>query len=180
MLMSRKLSIYAAEHEIKRGEAKGKSHSYLVLVDETDPSTPTPIEELHFTFTFDQKETIKSTVRREVLVPFERAEMFGQIGGDEEHVLRLWNKGLETALEIDKARIAFTSSASPTAKNCRAGTRAALKGMDVEIYLPDDSRFTPGSARDLFELLETREAANDHRYAEDPAAHHEALISQIN
>lgn len=122
-------------------------HAYLLLMDETDPSRPIAIQELHFNE--GENGHLMPNVR-DIHKPFEPSDcktVFPYLGGSEADILAVWNHGLAHAVYLrDRTDIKFGYDyrVMPYSNNCRTGEKVILETMGLT-FSQDFAKSTAGT-----------------------------------
>lgn len=137
--MTNKYAIYHAERpqrETQGDEIVEWSHSFLVLVDETngEGKNGRVLQQLHFMN--DANSVMSPQVRMGISSParLQELKLNLSIAGDD-GILGLWNNALRLSREIKARKIEFGRNffSDPLSNNCRAGVGAALRVMGLNI-----------------------------------------------
>ncbi len=140
MLDEKNMSIYAVEVDVgkaRTGNEASGYHSYLMLVDETDPAAPKSKEELHFLSSQGDVPFLCAVTKR-VDRDLSLLNMRGYIGGKGKEMLKYWNYGIRVASEISDLNLQFSHAASNSEKdeesiiNCRAGVKAVIEALGMK------------------------------------------------
>lgn len=175
--LKKKFMLYSGERY--QASEKDKSHSYLLLVQETPDETGRRkvIEKIHFNgevafdprlghsrlFMVDRSGPIKSKIRLDENKYLETMEGPHRaiIGGDEEHMTHVWNYAKDIAKKIESLKLQFNLGEGRHNNNCRAGTIAILTKLGLPFTrLNPSERGTSGLDANLAEIKEIKNLPN--------------------
>ncbi len=116
-------------------------HAFLALMDTTDPENPVLLQQLHYNNSMEYDEIghefISGKVRPKVIFEFKDPETLSKViftpyfEGNAEHILPVWNHGLEFATRIKQTPHFFGHDFmdDPKVENCRTYTIRTLERM---------------------------------------------------
>lgn len=138
-------SIKHVEQPFKNANEIDDYHSFLLLMDETDPAHPIPMDELHFVPAAQKEDgrMILATVNtpgpyflaaasyQNPARNMDDKKVVTYASGSPKHVLSIWNNALRIAAKITERKELFIPNDSdPRAiNNCRSGARAVIEKL---------------------------------------------------